>query len=498
MRHMSSKQLLIGVLTTYMWKQKLHELTIQCIYVVSQPAWAHDWQSHTSNCWGQVITLCYSRTHRINGGMTTRNRQDTVAWRCTGEDTNAGTGIYQWQSLFHTMRHWHHQNHNMGQREQSFCQKGEKELTDQAVDDTQETTAACGSCLIPARAGSGLLHRAGWLLPLAQRRGGCQTVLVSRKQGALASRACSFCGCHGPAERGAELSPSCKSPMGHCALPFRQKGGFLGFKLEQTMQHKHNCFPPPASHIAGGWWWLSCGSESSCHSVVLLPHLPSLTLTGSLCRQEQWGGDGLLVCSDCRFLCCAAVAAASLPPWVSYLWGWSCRCLAELRRATETLGNAKREVLCHLFRWAEQASNTLPVRNLRFYKARPYRSSLSPSFSWQDPSSGSCCPHSSCFYVKELSLSQQHVFHWLYQHKINPLKQTVAAWISPVVPDLVLHRSVSQVFDIYPVMQAQDLTQYSESLEETSKEQPIFFVFKLGLNKHSLLLSQDLKYDLTN
>lgn len=47
-------------------------------------------------------------------------------------------------------------------------------------------------------------------------------------------------------------------------------------------------------------------------------------------------------------------------------------------------------------------------------------------------------------------------------------------------------------------MQAQDLTQYSESLEETSKEQPIFFVFKLGLNKHSLLLSQDLKYDLTN
>lgn len=49
--------------------------------------------------------------------------------------------------------------------------------------------------------------------------------------------------------------------------------------------------------------------------------------------------------------------------------------------------------------------------------------------------------------LKELSLSQQHIFQWLYQPGINPLKQTVAAWISPMVLDLVLHRLVSQVFD---------------------------------------------------
>lgn len=73
-----------------------------------------------------------------------------------------------------------------------------------------------------------------------------------------------------------------------------------------------------------------------------------------------------------------------------------------------------------------------------------------------------------------------------------------------MVLDLVLHRSVSQVFDIYAVIQTQDLIQYSESLEkagsplETSKEQPIFFILQLGLNNHSLLLSQDLKQGLTN
>lgn len=65
---------------------------------------------------------------------------------------------------------------------------------------------------------------------------------------------------------------------------------------------------------------------------------------------------------------------------------------------------------------------------------------------------------SSCCYVKDLILSQQHIFHWLYQHTINPLKETVAAWISPTVPDLVLHRAVSQVFDIYAVTQTHHLT----------------------------------------
>lgn len=73
-----------------------------------------------------------------------------------------------------------------------------------------------------------------------------------------------------------------------------------------------------------------------------------------------------------------------------------------------------------------------------------------------------------------------------------------------MVPDLVLHRSVSQVFDIYAVMQTQDLTQYSESAEkagtpsETSKEQPMLLILQLGLSNHSLLLSQDLKQGLTN
>lgn len=56
-----------------------------------------------------------------------------------------------------------------------------------------------------------------------------------------------------------------------------------------------------------------------------------------------------------------------------------------------------------------------------------------------------------------------------------------------MVLDLVLHRLVAQVFDIYAVKQTQDLTQYSESVEkggtpsETSKEQPVFLILQLGL-----------------
>lgn len=64
------------------WKKQLHELTIQCVYVVSQPAWTHNWVLHMSDCWEQVIALLCSRTHCLHDSMS-RNRPDTIAWRCT-------------------------------------------------------------------------------------------------------------------------------------------------------------------------------------------------------------------------------------------------------------------------------------------------------------------------------------------------------------------------------------------------------------------------------
>lgn len=47
----------MGGLTTRVWKEKFHELTIWCIDVISQPAWKHNWQLHKSKSWGQAISL---------------------------------------------------------------------------------------------------------------------------------------------------------------------------------------------------------------------------------------------------------------------------------------------------------------------------------------------------------------------------------------------------------------------------------------------------------
>lgn len=146
--------------------------------------------------------------------------------------------------------------------------------------------------------------------PSPQRRGGCQAVLFSGKGGALASWACCSCGCHGQAEWGADISPTCNSPVGTPCSPFAGERWLPGIQAwtnpaVQTQEFRSSCCPKEHPTLPVTWLTeadgpLSRRSECSAVATALSSCLTCLPwcLRGSLCRNEQCGGGCLPVRSD--------------------------------------------------------------------------------------------------------------------------------------------------------------------------------------------------------
>ena len=144
----------------------------------------------------------YSRTHHIHDSMLTRNRKDTVAWRCTSktEDINAGTGIDSDRTCSTLSSTGTTKITAQGEGSGLSARKGERSSPTRLLMDPGDY---CSLQFLSDPSQSWFrAPQQGRLTAAhpAQRRGGCQAVLVSGKAGALASWACGSWGCHRQAE----------------------------------------------------------------------------------------------------------------------------------------------------------------------------------------------------------------------------------------------------------------------------------------------------------
>lgn len=239
----------------------------------------------------------------------------------------------------------------------SFCQEAGKDLT-------WETTIACSSCLITARADLGLLNMAGWLLSPKSKGETARLFLPREKGRALASWARVSCIYQRQEEWEADISPSCSGPVEIPMLSLcrgKLASQVSGMNKHCTLPFCSSCCLQEQTQCLGAvvWccWSLSHGSEFSCDTSAL--HLPSLIVMGV--PVQKGAGEWMLSSAvqwQAGLLHSAAVAAASLSQWEVIcgdgLGVWH---RSEGNRK-ETLGNAEREVLSHLLCWTEQINNT--------------------------------------------------------------------------------------------------------------------------------------------
>lgn len=304
----------MGGLTICIWKEKLYELSIWCIDVITPPAWKHNWQLHKSKCWGQVISLP-ALGHIIYMTAWTKNRQGTVAWKCT-----------------RNMRLMQAHTSNRS------C------FTLRSASTTQITPQG-EVAFLPGRgkwAGLGdhyslqfsSDHSQSWFrapqhgrlaaVPQVQGRGSCQAVLAREKGRALASWARVSWIYQRQAAWEADIPPSCSGALWRLPCPsFAGENWLPKFQAWTNTAHEHYHFVPADALKSrlSAWellvwccWSLSHGSEFSCHTSAL--HLPSLIVMGVPVQK----GRGWWRLSSGLQWHCAAVAAAALPKW-EVIWG---------------------------------------------------------------------------------------------------------------------------------------------------------------------------------